>query len=128
MNNVLFVALKIQNKTSVDYFQFTGRVTNEAGMDVTTYAESITVTNGKVISVNKKNYVQFGLDFSKRYVNWFVPNLDAIDLSRDVSGDIIECICRRWELVGSNLWFSLDGWSSFLAIDIGPATGSLTNA
>ena len=126
--NTLAMALKVQRKTSVDYFRFSARTTNAAGIDVTTYAAKVTITTGKVTAVNKKNYEQFGLDFSKQYINWYVQNLAAVDLARDSSGDVIETLGRRWQLVGSNLWYQLDGWDSFLAVDIGVATGALTNA
>jgi hypothetical protein len=56
-----------------------------------------------------------------------VPNLNAVDLMRDVSGDVIEVLGRRYQLVGSNDWFGIDGWKSFMGVDIGAATGALNN-
>ena len=124
--NVLGMALSVLPKTSVDYYQFSGRDTNAAGIDVTTYLDAVTINSGKVTAVNKNNYANLGLDFSKNYIKWYVPNLAAVDLARDSSGDVIEVIGRRWELVGSNIWLGLDGWNAYLAVDIGPVTGAIT--
>jgi E217 collar protein gp28 len=127
-SNTLSVALQVLGRTPVQYFQYVSRGTNAGGMLLTNYAASVEVNTGIVQAVDKKKYEELGLDWEKTYINWFVPALAAVDLARDVSGDVIETLGRRWQLVGSNDWLLIDGWKSVTAVDIGPATGTLTNA
>ena len=126
-NNILSVALSVLGHTPVSYFQYSGRTTNAGGVMLTNYLSPQTIANGSVQAINKQKYEALGLDFEKNYISWHV-SMDAIDLARDVSGDVIEALGRRWQLVGSNDWFGIDGWKSLMAVDIGAATGSLTNA
>ena len=121
------MAMSVLGRTAVSYFKFAGRSTNDGGVMLTTYSAAVTVSTGSVQSINKKKYEELGLDWEKSYIAWYVPNLDAVDLARDVSGDVIEVLGRRWQLSGSNNWLLIDGWKSLIAVDIGPATGALTN-
>jgi hypothetical protein len=126
-SNTLALALSVLGSTSVNYFQYAGRTTNAGGVMLATYNAPIVITQGSVQAVKREKYDQLGLDFAKRYINWYVPNLDVVDLERDVSGDVIEVLGRRWQLIGSNDWLGVDGWKSIMAIDIGAATGATTN-
>lgn len=126
-SNILSQALSVLGHTSVNYFQYAGRITNAGGVMLTTYSTPILVS-GSVQPVKRSKYETMGLDFEKNYITWFVMNIGVIDLERDVSGDVIETLGRRWQLVGLNNWYQIDGWKSVLGIDIGAATGLLTNA
>lgn len=125
--NALAIAMSVLGRTPVSYFKFAGRTTNAGGVMLTTYSAAVTVSMGSVQAVSKKKYEALGLDWEKSYIAWYVPNLDAVDLARDVSGDVIEVLGRRWQLMGSNNWLLIDGWKSLMAVDIGTATGALTN-
>jgi hypothetical protein len=127
-SNLLLMALTVLGSTPVDYLKYSARVANAGGVYLTTYLAPVTIVEGSVQAVDRSKYVQYGLDFEKNYVSWFVPEVDAIDLARDVSGDAIEVLGRRWQLMGSTDWFQVDGWKSLMGVDIGPATGSITNA
>ncbi len=126
-NNILSVALSAIGSTAVNYFQYSSRTTNAGGVMLTNYLAPQTITTGSVQAVSKTKYEALGLDFEKTYISWHV-SMNAIDLKRDISGDVIEVLGRRWQLGGSNDWFGIDGWKSLTAVDIGAATGSLTNA
>ena len=126
-SNTLAMALSVLGRTAVSYFKYAGRTTNAGGVMLTTYSAAVVIAQGSVQAVNKQKYEALGLDFEKTYISWHVPNLAAIDLARDVSGDVIETLGRRWQLIGSNDWLLIDGWKSLMAVDIGPATGALTN-
>lgn len=126
--NNLAMALTVLGHTPVSYFKYASRSANSGGVWVTTYSAPVVVSNGSAQAVNKQKYEALGLDWEKTYINWYVPNLAAVDLSRDVSGDVIEVLGRRWQLMGSNDWFLIDGWKSLMGVDIGAATGLLTNA
>ncbi len=121
------MALSVLGRTAVSYFKFAGRTTNAGGVMFTMYSAAVTVSTGSVQAINKKKYEELGLDWEKSYISWYVPNLDAVDLARDVSGDVIEVLGRRWQLMGSNNWYLIDGWKSLIAVDIGTATGALNN-
>jgi len=129
-SNLLRLALSVLGKSSVNYFQYAGVAQGPTGLDTATYDPAITIITGTVQPVNTARYQEFGLDFSKRYIVWFVPNLNAVDLSRnpDISGDVIEFKGRRFQLMNNTDWFQIDGWMSPMAVDIGPATGALINA
>lgn len=126
--NLLALALTVIGSTPVNYFAFVSRDLNAGGVYVTTYAAFVTYKTGSVQAVDRAQYQYLGLDFEKTYISWFVPNLDAVDLARDVSGDVIEVNGGRWQLKGGTDWFKMDGWKSLIAVYTGPATGALTNA
>lgn len=127
-SNILEMALTVIGSTDVNYFAFLNRTTNTVGFDVTNYSIPILITSGSVQAVERKVYQNLGLDWAHQYINWFVPELDVTDIARDSSGDVIETLGRRYQLVGREDWLGIDGWKKIIAIDIGIATGSLTNA
>jgi hypothetical protein len=127
--NLLSVALTVISSQEVLYYQFIGRTLNVQGVYVSNFANpAIEVWEGSVQPVNRSVYAERGLEFEKNYVTWFLPYIDAIDLVRDESGDQFEFNGKRYQLKGKTDWFSQDGWNELLAIEIGPATGSFTNA
>ena len=126
-SNTLAMAMSVLGRTPVSYFKFSGRTTNAGGVMLTTYSSAVTISSGSVQAISKQKYEALGLDWEKSYISWYVPNLDAVDLARDVSGDVIEVLGRRWQLMGSNNWLLIDGWKSLVAVDIGSATGALNN-
>lgn len=125
--NTLAIAMSVLGRTAVNYFKFSSRTTNAGGVMLTNYLSAVTIATGSVQAISKQKYEALGLDWEKSYIAWYVPNLDAVDLARDVSGDVIEVLGRRWQLIGSNNWLLIDGWKSLIAVDIGPATGALNN-
>lgn len=126
--NLLALALTVIASNSVNYFAFAGRVTQSNGVDLTTYAAPITIAQGCLQPVDRSLYKEYGLDWEKSYFVWYVPNLNASDITRDTSADVIEADGNRLQLAGGTDWFARDGWKSFLGVLIGPATGNLTNA
>lgn len=120
-SNLLTTALTVIASQEVVYYQFISRDLNERGAYVSTYADGLTVFLGSVQPVNKSVYAERGLDFEKNYVSWFLPEIDAIDLVRDESGDQFEFKGKRYQLKGKTDWFLQDGWNELLGIEIGPA-------
>jgi hypothetical protein len=126
--DVLSIAMSVLGSTPVNYFQFLSSAPNSGAILVTTYAAPVLYTQGSVQPVDRSKYEQFGLDLEKSYIVWYIMNLPAVDIGRDVSGDVIEAQGRRYQLVGGNNWYNIDGWMSLIGVDIGPATGNTTNA
>jgi hypothetical protein len=127
-SNILLTALTAIGSTSVNYFQNLGFVTNSAGNDLVTYQTPIAINSGSVQPIPKNRYALLGLDLQKSYFNWYVPLLNMIDLQRDTSGDVVETLDRRFQLISLTDWYGIDGWKQATLLDIGPATGNLTNA
>lgn len=126
-SNLLLDALSIIESTPVMYYAFASTITNAGGVDVTTYAAGVEIDVGSVQGIPRELYGRLGLDFEKRSIEWLVPSLNVIDWARDTSGDVIEVFGRRWQLKGAEDWWDVDGWKSIIGVDIGPATGNLTN-
>jgi hypothetical protein len=129
-SNLLAMALTVIGSTPVDYFAFQSAETGPTGLDLTTYADKVTISTGSVQAVDKSRYTELGLDWAKTYRVWYVPELDAQSISRDPddNGDVFETLGRRHQAVGGTDWFGIDGWLSIIGVDIGPATGATTNA
>jgi hypothetical protein len=129
-SNLLKTALRVIGSTAVEWFQFQGQTTGPTGLVTSSYAESVTVEKGSVQPVPRDRYQQWGLDYAKSYVTWYVPNFDAKSITRDPNGngDVIEWNNRRYQCIGDNPWFAIDGWNGVLCADIGPATGATNNA
>lgn len=116
-SNLLRQALTLIGSQSVDYYADTGRETSATGRDVTTYADAVTVTEGSVQAVPRNRYESLGLDFSRNYVTWFVPQ-NVVGLGRDVSGDQIVFNSRRYNVATLTPWFAQDGWVECLCVEM----------
>jgi hypothetical protein len=129
-SNILALALTVIGSTPVQYFQFLSDEPGPTGLSTATYAAPVTVLKGSVQPVDRARYTQYGLNYEKSYVAWFVPNVAASSITRnpDNDGDVIEANGRRYQLMSGTNWFSIDKWLSLLGVDIGPATGNVTNA
>lgn len=129
-SNLLNLALTVIGSQTVTWFKFTSQAPGPTGKNIVTYLPGVIITKGSVQPVDRARYEAYGLDFQKSYVTWFVPNVAAQSITRnpDNSGDVIEWNNRRYQLVGDTPWTAIDQWTRVLGVDIGPATGNLTNA
>jgi hypothetical protein len=129
-SNLLAMALGVIGSQTVQWFQYDHVDTGPTGLDIVTYKAPVPVAQGSVQAVDRSRYTQYGLDWQKSYVTWFVPNVTALSITRnpDTDGDVIEWAGRRYQVVGDTPWSVQDHWTRLLCIDIGPATGAMTNA
>lgn len=140
-SNILSMALTVIAPQPVNWFKFIGHDIGPTGLSTATYNDPQTVKIGSLQIVSRDRYEDYGLDWQKNYVTWFVPNIKAVPVQRnpDGDGDVIEWpvnadgsliagASRRWQLISDTPWSYIDGWTYILAIDIGPATGATTNA
>jgi hypothetical protein len=140
-SNNLALALTVIGSTPVNYFQFLSSTAGPTGLATSAYAAPFTVLRGSFQPVDRSRFERFGLDYEKSYAFWYVPNVAASAVQRnpDNSGDVIEApvnrdgsaiagVTRRYQLMSGTNWLAIDRWMSLLAVDIGPATGALTNA
>lgn len=127
-SNLLGLALSLLGNQSVLFYHETSRKKNQGGQWLCYYAPFIEFDEGSVQPVDKRYYKAMSLDLQKSYVAWFVPDVDAVNLARKTNGSVFEFNNRRYQMVGQTDWFNQDHWSVFLGVDIGLATGKLTNA
>jgi hypothetical protein len=117
--NLFVQAIRLITPTQIPYLKFLSRGKNAALQYTPVFADPVMIT-ASVQAVNRNKYQELGLDFQKRYIKIFTQT-DIIDLARDTSGDRVIFNGRLFELNSETDWFAMDGWSSCLAVDIGPA-------
>lgn len=115
-SNLLKQAFTAIAQQTVSYTSYTSRVTNAAGLDVSTYADP-TPVKGSVQPVPRNKYEYLGLDLQKDYVMFYTSS-PVIDLQRDVSGDKFSFNGRCYQCVSKTAWEGVDGWSSVLSVQI----------
>lgn len=117
-SNVLLTAITALGSTNgVVLYKFTGRTTNNYGMDVNAYADPVVLDPVFVIPLNRKVYQMLGLDFQKNYIQIYAET-DLQDLQRDVSSDYVMLNGKRYDLQSERDWFQFDGWTSCLAVEV----------
>lgn len=119
-SNLLATALTVIAQQTVQYLAVTGRTTNAAGLDVSTYADPVD-RRGSFQPVPRQYFAQMGLDYTKAYYTWYDPSGPVQDVARDTSGDRIIFNGLLFEAVSSNDWTPVDGWSGTLFVSQGPA-------
>lgn len=119
-SNILKKALRVLGQQKVAYFQNTGRTLGADGKFTPIFAKPITVA-GSLQSVPRAAYQAQGLDFNKRYKNFFTPQ-HITDVGRGTAGDRILYDGRLYQVESSTDWTAQDGWNELLCVDIGPAT------
>ena len=115
-SNILNAALTVIAATPVTYYVNTGRVTNEIGQDVASFAAPITVY-GSLQAVPRDKYEYMGLDLQKNYV-YFYTSKTVTDLQRDKSGDRFEYNGHLFQCESETDWHFIDGWCSVLCVNI----------
>lgn len=110
--NLLLSALSVIARTSVTYYQATGRALNDVGQDVTTYALPV-VKTGSLQAIPKNLYEQYGLDLQKKYYNFFTEN-NFVDIQRGVSNDLIVYAGNVYQCESATDWYGIDGWLEML--------------
>lgn len=116
--NLLNMALTIIAQQTLAYYQFVSRAPNAVGQDVTVYATPINLV-GSWQPVPRALYEIYGLDLQKDYFTFYSSN-NILDIQRDISGDQVVFMGKRYQVESSNDWYQLDGWKGMLCVDLGP--------
>lgn len=117
-SNLLARAARIIAQTPFVYVKFTGRVNNEVGLFVATYAKPVQ-TQGSVQPVPRDLYERYGLELQKSYLVVYVQQT-VIDVARDTSGDIIKFNNGDYNILSDTRWFPIDGWTAFICVKVEP--------
>ena len=117
--DLLAMALSIMQPTSVEYYAFASRTVNAVGYEVGVYAEPVTL-EGSMQAMPRSEYEQLGLDLAREYVTFYAQE-DMQNSGRDRENDYLVWQGYRWDIVNVTAWHGIDGWSSVLAVKIGPA-------
>lgn len=115
-SDILKTALSVIGRSSFDYYAFTGRTTNSVGQYQSAYAAPITLM-GSAQAVPRNVYEQYGLEFQKNYLKFYASQ-DAIDVSRDTSGDMIVFNGFNYQILSITPWYNIDGWVEILAVQV----------
>ena len=115
-SNLLAQAFSILCTHQFKYFRYQGKTTNRYGIDVHEYEQPV-VLRGSIQPVGQDIYHERGLDFQKTYIEVWSQQ-DTNGFFRGRSSDQIEYDGRRFQLVDENNWHPIDGWDSFLAVEV----------
>lgn len=117
-SNLYLMARRLIGGGVIRYQYYVSRELNAARQWVSTYADAFDM-DVSIQAVDRNSYVEYGLDFQKNYVRIYT-NDNVVDIERDSSGDRFWWNGRFYQLESQNPWFQIDGWSSALAVDVGP--------
>lgn len=114
--NLLSTVQTVIVPTTIRFFRFTGRITNDIGMEVNQFAAGTDI-RANVLPVPRKHYQEMGLDYNKRYIMIW-STTDFNDLSRDRAPDEIEYNGKRYTLQNEEDWTPIDNWNAVLAVEV----------
>lgn len=92
---------------------------NAAGYYEPAFEAGVLVPLGSIQPIPRSKYEIQGLEASKKYVMWYVPQ-NVVALERDTSGDQFEYAGERYQTESVDDWFQQDGWLAVLAVKVGP--------
>lgn len=118
--NVLNMAMTMIARQGLTYYRALGRVLNNIGQYVTTFAEG-EVVYGSWQPVPRAMMREYGLDLQKDYYTFYAPQ-NILDLARNITADQVAFNGQLFQVESENDWFALDGWKGILCVYIGPDT------
>lgn len=118
-SDLLADALQIIDTDTIQVLKQGARVLNSLGLWETPYGEPVDY-EASVQAVDRRTYVELGLDFNKRYIQIYVSTA-VNDLSRDTTGDKVYFNGREYAITSTLDWFVIDGWVGVLCCEVGPA-------
>lgn len=117
-SNLLAAAFGMIAAQPFGYEPYNGRAVNAIGLYESSYGPRVELM-GSIQAVSRRVYQEYGLDLQKNYVTIFVSR-DVLDLTRNTSGDRAFWNGKTLQIVSQTDWFNIDGWVSFLAVEVGP--------
>lgn len=118
-SNLLNIAFQCITPVPFEYIAFTGNTERDDGVLIPSYAAAVTLY-GSVQALSRNQYKDFGLSYSKSYIEIFTSN-NIYGIERDRASDIVQWNGRRYAVSSEIPWQAIDGWDKFIAVDIGAA-------
>ena len=110
------MAITVVGHQQFTYLKYLSRSVNSIGVFVPVY-DTPRLLTGQVQPLTRTLYQEYGLDFQKYYLMFYVSK-NMLDLTRDVAGDRIKFNGNTYQCVSETDWFPMDGWIAMLAIKI----------
>lgn len=115
-SNILSMALRVITPSPFSYYAFASRMSQPNGQYLSNYAAPVPLL-GSVQPVPRSLYLQNGLDFDKYYLKFFVSK-GVLDVSRDVSGDLMVFEGNTYQCESITAWYGIDSWVEVLCFQI----------
>jgi hypothetical protein len=112
--NIMAMATRVIAQQQFTYIPYVTRTLMPNGNWAATYDLTQQIM-GSVQPVPRSLYAVNGLDFQKSYYNFFMQQ-DAMDVTRDVSGDMFQFQGNNFQALSKTPWFGIDGWIQILTI------------
>lgn len=117
-SNQLNKALKRMGKSTLIYYKYYGRTTNDVGDDVAQYLPGVEL-KGSLQPIARDVYYIYGYNLQKTYYQFFCSK-DVLDLQRDSSGDQMAFNGEAFQCQSITAWYRIDGWVEVHLCGIGP--------
>lgn len=118
-SNLLNMALSIIGSDTILFSKFLGRELNAAGKYINVYAPQVPL-EGSWQPMDQRAYQTYGLDLQKQYFMFYTSEV-VESIARGSAPDLVERNGRKYETKGDTPWFSVDGWTAAMFVDVGPA-------
>ena len=115
-SNLFITASSVIGLSTVQYYSYVSRSSNNAGFLVATFATPVAV-QGSVQPIPRHKYEALGLDLQKDYFYLYTKST-VIDLERDVAGDQFTFNGHTYQCQSKTAWDGIDFWCSVIAVRI----------
>lgn len=115
-NNLLNQAFRVIPQQTFTYYKYKGNTISDEGNIVGDYEAGIDF-KGSVQAVDNKMYQQFGLDFSKKYIQIF-SSLNIQNVEGQEMPDKVKWNGKDYNVVNCSDWYIQDGWTNIIAVEI----------
>lgn len=116
-SDILADAFSCIDTNTVRYIAAGQRTKNRVGQFVSDLAAEPVEYEASVQAVDRKSYVELGLDMNRRYYTIFL-SANVQDFAHGTTGDRIEFGTKKYDVESNNDWFDVDGWVSLLCVQV----------
>lgn len=116
-SDILSEAFECIDTHPISHIKAGPRTKNAVGQFISDLSAEPTVYEASVQAVDRKSYVQLGLDMNRRYYTIYV-SADARDFAHGTTGDRILFGEKKFDVESIADWFVLDGWVGLLCVEV----------
>lgn len=115
MFNVLTTAMTVIPPEPLQYERFVGKVTNEIGIDVVTFAAPVKIEGSIQHHVAERLYDAYGLSLNKNYCLVDLP-AQLYGSEAQITPDRLSFHNNTWIVMKATDWFKYNGWVRVLVV------------